>query len=140
MYYTIYFEDDFDFDLKHNPFNLKNDLKKLNIKYKNKYTLHIRQEIQHGTNRTSCKAIFKIDYNNTKYKIMIVKIRCGFESKGKSGGIRFIVLVDEKNMICIVLHAYGKNKTEELTENEKNSLKKLLDYYKESIEGEENNE
>ena len=46
----------------------------------------------------------------------------------------------EKNMLCIALHTYGKNKTEELTENEKNSLKKLLDYYKESIEGEENNE
>ena len=43
-------------------------------------------------------------------------------------------------MLCIALHTYGKNKTEELTENEKNSLKKLLDYYKESIEGEENNE
>lgn len=116
-----------------NIFNLTNDFKKIGIaklETKVKIGQEILNEIYLGFGRKSCAELYSKEMNDgNKIKILMAKIRVAYGNKGKSGGLRCIVLVDQKDNICIVFHIYAKNKKNEMTKNEYNSIENILNEY-----------
>ena len=51
------------------------------------------------------------------------------EDGKKKTSLRCILIVDEFNELCLILHLYEKKNKENLTHMELNSAKKMLDYY-----------
>ena len=128
-YDVILIEDKLKDLFPNNPFNLKNDLKKIGIELKEKIIQEVVCQIVMGFNRKECvKLDYKID-NNNKIYIILAKIRIKLENERKKVSLRCITLVDKTNMLCIILHIYAKNKKEDLSTNELKLAKKILSYY-----------
>ena len=115
-------------------FYLKKDLKKINDIPDYKIADEIRAVLQ---GKVRGKAYTEISYQIYKgKKISISKVRLTDlkQQKGKRGGLRCIALVDDYTLRCIILHIYSKNIKEDITKNEENQLKKLLNKYISSYE------
>ena len=126
-----------------NVFNLTNDFKEIGIKkfaIKEKIGEEILNEIHLGFGRIPCTELYSKELSdNHKIKIIMAKIRVAYGNKGKSGALRCIVLVDQKENKCILFHVYAKNKKEEMTPNEYNSIENILNEYLSIFEEENNN-
>lgn len=139
-YDVILIEDKLKDLFPNNPFNLKNDLKKIGIELKEKIIQEVVYQIVMGFNRKECvKLDYKID-NNKKIYIVLAKIRVKLENERKKESLRCITLVDKTNMLCIILHIYAKNKKEDLNANELKLAKKILSYYCNEVIKENENE
>lgn len=139
-YDVILIEDKLKDLFPNNPFNLKNDLKKIGIELKEKIIQEVVCQIVMGFNRKECvKLDYKID-NNNKIYIILAKIRIKLENERKKVSLRCITLVDKTNMLCIILHIYAKNKKEDLSTNELKLAKKILSYYYNEVIKEDENE
>lgn len=118
---------------KTNIFNLTNDFKEIGIKkieIKNQIGQEILNEIYLGFERVPCKVLYSKELKDDhKIKVVMAKIRVAYGNKGKSGGLRCIVLVDQKEEICIVFHIYAKNNKNEMTPSEYNSIENILNEY-----------
>jgi hypothetical protein len=60
----------------------------------------------------------------------IRKIRWGAKGKGKRGGVRVIYYWRRSQHHIYLLNIYGKNEASDLTEKEKDYLKKLVEAWK----------
>lgn len=117
---------------KTSPYNLKNDIRDLTETQIKKIETAVGEEIMHGFGRNECALLYKI---GTKLFVGYAKIRCGDEKRnvGKSNGYRCIVIVDKYNNCAFILHVYTHAKKDNLSHKEKNSLRKIVDEYYESI-------
>lgn len=70
--------------------------------------------------------------NNPKLGVVIGgtggarKVRWSPEGKGKSGGVRVIYYLNEKEARCYMLIIYGKGERDSLTDAQKSTLKKYI--------------
>lgn len=120
-----------------NPFTLKNNLKKVQKKY-----LFDDQELYSTLAQELQVAYKNIKRNDIIYeskkniKIAILKFRMpGLDSKtSKRDGFRIVSLIDKENdmfyLLDIYSHSQGKDN---LTDTEKNKVKKLCEEYAESL-------
>lgn len=65
----------------------------------------------------------------------IRKMRFAFEHQGKSGSSRVIYVDFEVYEKIFLITAYAKNEKDNLTKEEQNELKQLMDILKEQLEG-----
>lgn len=63
------------------------------------------------------------------------KMRFAFEHQGKSGSSRVIYVDFEIYEKIFLITAYAKNEKDNLTKEERNELKQLMDILKEQLEG-----
>lgn len=64
------------------------------------------------------------------------KMRFAFEDKGKSGSARVIYVDFEVYEKIYLITAYPKNEKDNLTKEERNELRQLMDILKKQLEGE----
>ena len=135
-YKIIYLHDEIEenFDNKQ-PFNIKADLKK--IKNKKELVDNLADEIvKPDSPPQRCRIHEKIIKGCS---IKISKIRLPDE-KGKSGGIRAIVLVDEYHKIddldgfVFLIHVFLKKEKDDLSQAEKNILRNFFNEVVQDIE------
>lgn len=116
-------------------YNLKKDLKKISENELKDIAVEIGNEIQKGIERPPITSAI---YWGIKRKATYAKIRVadGSRDAGKSGGYRCIVLVDYVHNSAFLLHIYrhGQGKDNELSNRDKNKLRKLVDEYVDSLE------
>ncbi len=139
-YKVIYITDDLLDCLENNPFNLKKDFKKIGIKTKNeelKIAEAIVSELKHGFGRKDCVNLF-CDIIDKKENIFIILAKIKLNKKNNNIGneLRCIVLVDQQNELCLVLHLYAKKNKSDLTPIEKKEAKQMLLNYSEMIKKE----
>lgn len=131
MKYEIYFaKDELGDRFTDNVFNIKKDLKSINVKSKEaevKIVQELSAELQRGFGRNSCINLFEKDIST--FKIIIAKIRVSYNNSSKRDALRCILLVDQVNSLCIILHIYAKNKKTDLENYEYQALKKMLEEY-----------
>lgn len=112
-----------------NPFNLKNDFKKIGIELKEDIIQEIAAQIIRGFNRKEC---IKLDYKINKEQnvhVILTKIKLSLVKKKKKAALRCISIIDEINNLCIVLHIYEKNKKKDLSLEELKLSKNILNNY-----------
>ena len=126
-YKIILIEDKLKNLLPGNPFNLKNDFKNIDIKLKDLIIQEVVDQLHKGFNRKECSKLYYRKYENVF--IILVKIRVRLEDGKKKTSLRCILIVDEFNELCLILHLYEKKNKENLTHMELKSAKKMLDYY-----------
>ncbi len=104
------------------PFNLKNELRGIEQKDQEYIISTIADQLVLPA-KPPARCIITRNKN-----IYIIKIRCQNpgNNKGKSGGYRVVVLVDENLSIGIILSIINKSNSADLTMKEKNILKKLV--------------
>ena len=114
------------------PFLLKKDLISI---FGKDYTLQQKQKIFRDIPLLIANGYSK---NNTRMKlgldhphIFCVKLRCKDErkQKGKSAGLRVLVLVDKIRNVLIPLHIYAKSDKTDITRFEEQELKKFVSIY-----------
>jgi len=71
---------------------------------------------------------------NCKYDIIKIRVSDPHTNKGKSYGLRCIVLLDNRSHDAFPLHIYDKKDKKDLTQNEKNQMRTLLTLYIKSVE------
>ena len=110
------------------PFNLKNDVKNINEAQLNHIAENIANELVYGPHGKTNVVIYK---SKVSFKVNYSKIRCedNVKKKGKSGGFRCIVLVDNIIHYGIILHIYSHSETDDISKKEENCLKKLVEAY-----------
>lgn len=116
----------------YSPYNLKRDLKNISEKEITYIANEIGDEIYRGPERPAYAVIYKSTVNRN---INFSKIRCEDKkrNKGKSGGYRCIVLIDEINRLGYILHIYSHSNFDDITTNEKNKLRVLIEEYVKSM-------
>lgn len=118
-------------------FNLRRDLKDISKEELKDIAVEIGNEIENGINRPPITSAL---YWGIKRKATYAKIRVADEKHdfGKSSGYRCIVLVDYVHNSAFLLHIYkhGQGKDDELTNSDKNKLRKLVDEYVAALEKE----
>lgn len=111
------------------PFNIVRDIHKLRLSEKDlgEIAKNVSDELKAGDGRTSNQSI----YFGYKRLARWAKIRIADVQRktGKSSGYRCIVLVDEKNKFCYILHLYLHSNIINISKQETNQLKKLVDEY-----------
>jgi hypothetical protein len=120
------------------PFNIKNDFKRTGVD--EKYLAeNIAALIKSGTCGSYVE--LRIEYFKKK-KITYSKMRLEDQdnNKGKSGGLRVIVLIDHLDHLGIPLHIFSKSEKDNISKKEINELNNLLDEYVYSRYERENNE
>lgn len=60
------------------------------------------------------------------------KVRMGTENKGKSGGYRVLYLALDDYTVFLLLTMFGKSDTENLTDSQRNEIKKVVQRLKET--------
>ncbi len=115
-------------------FNLRKDLKGINDDELKEIAEEIGHVIENGVDRPPITSAI---YWGKKRKANYAKIRVADvkHDYGKSSGYRCIVLVDCVHNCAFLLHIYkhGQGKDDELTKEDKNKLRKLVDEYIESL-------
>lgn len=131
-YKVIYIDDSYQNLFTDNPFNLKKDLKKLKIKNDRDRLFIAAQivcEVSKGYGRKQCINLYScLLYNDPKIYLVLAKIYLININEHKTR-LRCILIVDEYNELCIVLHIYEKNNKADLTEIEKIKSKNILIEY-----------
>ena len=116
------------------PFNLKKDLKNLSKDELNSILEEIGNEIRHDLDHPPIVSpqYWSKDRSAVYSKIRVVDVA---RSTGKSNGYRCITLIDAKNKLAFVLHIYrhGHGEDQNISKNEKNVLRKLVDQYVEDM-------
>lgn len=114
------------------PFRLKNDIKDIEDKEVNNIAKCVGEELNNGPGR---KTFAKMYVSTKNCKIYYAKIRTedSDRNKGKSGGYRCIVLVNEIDTIGYILHIYRHKDKDTISSKEKNKLRKLTDEYASSL-------
>lgn len=135
-YDIILIEDELENLFTNNPFNLKKDFKSIDIRLKKEIIQEIAAQLIKGFNRKECSKLYYKQYNNLL--IVLTKIRIKLERKKTS--IRSILIIDNYNHLCLILHLYEKKNKENLSKYELNSAKKMLDYYYNKLIKENKNE
>lgn len=107
-------------------YNIKHDFKKYGIEYIEENKLKISQEIvseiEKGIRGKSCVCLHCLVIDKErKLKLYLLKIRFSIDARNKRDAHRCIVLCDEQNRICIILHIYAKNKKENITKKKMSS-------------------
>lgn len=114
------------------PFNLKWEIKSLSNEQKNDIKHNIGAHIMQGVSN-SYKELIIETINKRKITISKLKITDRSSNKGKSSGFRCIVLVDNLNFLCILLHIYKHSDKDNITKSEKNKLRNMLEHYVSSL-------
>lgn len=134
MQYVVYYLESEIAESLGTCYNIKHDFKKNGIKYNEENKLKISQEIvseiQKGIGRKSCVCLYYLVIDQKrKLKLYLLKIRFGIDEKSKRDAYRSLVLCDEQNGICIILHIYAKNKKENITKKEECEFKNIVEEY-----------
>ena len=114
------------------PFNLKNELKKVKKEYRID-RIYIEEfcadeiGLQYNPPRR-CRIIQKDNVEIIKFRMSDLK-----NNRGSSYGFRIILLKDNINRLAIVLSITHKIDKKDLTQQEKNQLKVLLESYVNSL-------
>lgn len=111
------------------PFNIVKDIRELSLSEEDlgEIAKNVSEELKAGDGRTSNQSV----YFGYKRLARWAKIRVADVQRktGKSSGYRCIVLVDEKNKFGYILHLYLHSSIINISQQEKNQLKKLVDEY-----------
>ena len=111
------------------PYNLSKDTKEISEQELESIAKNVTDELRYGprfpgyVNIYICKKDKDINYS---------KVRCGDKTrkKGKSGGYRCVVFVDNKLHIGYLLHIYRHSGGEDnISKKDKNKLEKLVEHY-----------
>lgn len=112
------------------PFNISKDVKNLGITEEILKLLgkSIADELERGPHYKTYVVLFWDKDHVVNYS----KIRCTNEylKKGKSSGYRCIVLVDNNDNIAYLLHIYSHKEKDNISNNDKRQLRKLVEEYK----------
>ncbi len=131
-YKVFYDAEEIDRAFKNSPFRLKKDIKGLDESQQENIATAIANELISGFGRPSCIMLYQ---RREKWVVGVAKIRSEDkkQNRGKSNGFRCIVLVDTHNKFAFLLHLFTHSKKDNISREEHNSLKKLVDEYIESI-------
>lgn len=118
-----------------NPFSLKSSIKKIQKKYNvEDFYIILGRELQVAYKNIKRNDIFYESKNNIK--IAILKFRmAGLDSRtSKRDGYRIVSLIDRVNNIFYLLDIYSHSQGKDnLTDSEKNKVRKLCDEYAECL-------
>jgi hypothetical protein len=114
------------------PFNLKRDYKVCfkSTDFKVRLNRDISIIIKDKTpNSYKIMSIGSIAINDGSVFAVQIRLPKEDSTKGKSSGLRCILLMDLRAELCILLHVLDKKKDEKLEQDEKNKLLKLVNTY-----------
>lgn len=112
----------------YSPFNLKKNLKDISESEAIEMSKAIAAELKTGPGRPTYQVLHTSPLN---IKITYAKIRCRDRSRsaGKSKGWRCIVLIDNINSIGFVLHVFSHRDKDNISQNEHNALRRVVEEY-----------
>ena len=133
--FNVYYDpDDLDCLCQYTPYNLKNDIKKIDKETLKEISEEIANELYYGLNRPPSIAILHWGKKRQAAcaKIRVVDVK---RDSGKSGGYRCIVLIDNINHCVFLLHIYrhAHGESENIKKKDFNKLNVIINKYKEAL-------
>jgi len=122
---------------KLSPFNLRRDCKSVSSKELKEICEELSDTIYKGNKPPTCTCLHRSRNNGRNICALKIRVSDPKSKKGKSGGYRCVILMDEEKQTGILLTLFRKVDRQDLTQIEKKNVCKLVEIYAKQ-QGEEN--